>query len=64
MEHTAADYTGLDDPDLFEERRHARQRLESLPERHADRPRLTAVLDDLTRELDRRARTAWQQPQR
>jgi hypothetical protein len=61
MQQTAADYTELDDPDLFEERRHVREKLESLPARHADRSRLSAVLNALTDEFDRRARSAWQQ---
>jgi hypothetical protein len=60
MQQLAADYTQLDDPDLFEERRHVRERLQSLPARHAERARLTAVLDALTTEFDRRARAAWQ----
>jgi hypothetical protein len=58
----AADYTQLDDPELFAESRHVREKLESLPARHADRTRLTKVLDALTDEFDRRARAAWQQP--
>jgi hypothetical protein len=62
MQQQAADYTQLDDPDLFDERRHVREKLERLPARHADRTRLTKVLDALTDEFDRRARSAWQQP--
>ena len=31
-----------------------------LPARHTDRTQLTAVLDALTNEFDRRARSAWQ----
>jgi hypothetical protein len=61
MQQMAADYTRLDDPDLFEERRHVREKLERLPACHTDRTRLTAVLDALTHEFDRRARSAWQQ---
>ena len=61
MQQPAADYTQLDDPELFEERRRVRERLQSLPACHAERIRLTAVLDALTTEFDRRARTAWQQ---
>jgi hypothetical protein len=61
MQQPAADYTQLDDPDLFEERRHVREKLERLPARHADRTKLAAVLDALTSELDRRARSAWHQ---
>jgi hypothetical protein len=62
MQQPAEDYTRLDDTDLFEERRRVREQLERLPTRHADRPRLTAALDALTDEFDRRARAAWQQP--
>jgi hypothetical protein len=60
MQQPTMDYTHLDDPDLFEERRHLREKLERLPARHADRTRLAAVLKVLTDELDRRARAAWQ----
>ena len=63
MQQSAADYTQLDDPALFAERRRLREKLESLPERHADRTRLAATLNALTGEADRRARAAWQQPQ-
>ncbi len=56
----AADYTQLNDPDLFAERRRVGEQLERLPAGHADRTRLTAVLDALTDEFDRRARAAWQ----
>jgi hypothetical protein len=62
MQQPAADYTQLDDPDLFDERRHVREKLERLPPRHPGRTRLTAVLDALTDEFDRRARSAWQHP--
>ena len=60
MQQPAADYTQLDAPSLFAERRHLREKLESLPERHADRTRLAATLNALTDEADRRARVAWQ----
>jgi hypothetical protein len=60
MTSTDEDYSQLDDPDLFAERRHVREKLETLPSRHVDRTRLTAVLDALTTEFDRRARSAWQ----
>jgi hypothetical protein len=39
-----------------------REKLERLPAHHADRTQLAAVLDALTSEFDRRARSAWQQP--
>jgi hypothetical protein len=54
------DYRQLADPELFEERRHVRERLEALPRRHADRAQLAQVYDALTQEFDRRARSAWQ----
>jgi hypothetical protein len=60
MQQTVADYAQLDDPDLFDEQRHVREKLASLPARHVDRARLAAVLDALTDEFDRRARAAWQ----
>ena len=59
MQQTAADYTQLGDPELFEERRHVREKLDRLPARHADRTQLTTVLDALTSEFDRRARAEW-----
>ena len=61
MQQSAADYTQLGDPDLFEERHHVREKLECLPESHPDRTRLATELDALTNEFNRRARTAWQQ---
>ncbi len=54
-----ADYRKLDDPQLFEERRHVRDKLERLPECHADRKRLAAIYAAMTEEFDRRARIAW-----
>jgi hypothetical protein len=59
---TSTDYANLDDPELFEERRHVREKLDRLPDRHAGRQQLSEVLDALTEEFDRRARSAWQQP--
>jgi hypothetical protein len=59
MQQTAADYAQLDDPGLFGEQRRVREKLAGLPPRHADRARLAAVLDALTDEFDRRARSAW-----
>ena len=61
MQQPTADYTQLDDPDLFEERRHLREKLASVPALHPGRTRLTTTLDALTSEFDRRARAAWQQ---
>jgi hypothetical protein len=54
------DYAKLDDTELFTERRRARERLERLPAHHADRARLAEQFAALTREFDRRARSAWQ----
>jgi hypothetical protein len=56
----STDYTQLDDPELFEERRHMREKLERLPAHHADRARLARQFDAMTEEFDRRARSAWQ----
>ena len=61
MTSTDTDYAGLDDPGLFRERRRVREELAALPEHHADRGRLSQVLDALTEEFDRRARRAWRQ---
>ena len=56
----STDYTRLDDPELFQERRHVREKLERLPPHHAGRVRLAAQLGAMTEEFDRRARAAWQ----
>ena len=53
------DYTKLGDTELFAESRHVREKLERLPTHHAERLKLTWVLDDLTAEFDKRARSAW-----
>ena len=58
----STDYTQLDDPELFAERRHLREKLERLPAHHADRAGLVRQLDAMTEEFDRRARSAWQAP--
>jgi hypothetical protein len=54
------DYTQLDDPEFLAERRHVRERLERLPEHHADRAELTVLYQAMTAEFDRRAASAWQ----
>ena len=59
MTSTDTDYAGLDDPELFEERRRVREELAALPKHHADRGRLSRALEALTEEFDRRARSAW-----
>ncbi len=58
----STDYTRLDDPELFEERRRVREKLERLPPHHADRVRLAGQLDAMTEEFGRRARAARQAP--
>lgn len=55
----AADFRQLDDQQLFAECRCVCQKLEHLPERSVDRARLGKLHAALTREFDRRARTAW-----
>jgi hypothetical protein len=55
-------YAQLDDTELFAERRHVRDKLERLPSRHAERAALGTLLDALTEEFDRRARSAWAAP--
>jgi hypothetical protein len=60
MTSTDTDYAKLADPELFEERRRVREELAALPKCHAGRRRLSRVLDALTEEFDRRARSAWQ----
>jgi hypothetical protein len=61
MQQPTTDFTRLDDPQFFEERRHVREKLERLPEHHADRAMLTDLYAAMTTELDRRAASAWQQ---
>ena len=55
---TEADYARLADPDLFDERRHLREKLAGLPASHPGRAPLTATLDAQPDELDNRARRA------
>ena len=54
------DFEHLDDPELFAERRHVREKIDALPRCHPDRLQLAQVYDALTQEFDRRARSAWQ----
>lgn len=56
----STDYTKLDDPEFFEERRRVREELERLPEHHADRATLAALLEEMTDEFVKRAASAWQ----
>lgn len=58
--NSTQDFTQLDDPELFEERHHVREKIDALPRCHPDRLRLAEVYDALTQEFDRRARSAWQ----
>jgi hypothetical protein len=43
--HEQADFTNLDDPEFFKERRRVRERLERLPARHVDQEIALAVLE-------------------
>jgi len=61
MQQPTTDFSRLDDPQFFEERCHVREKLERLPEHHADRASLTDLYAAITTELDRRAASAWQQ---
>lgn len=56
-----SDFMGLDDPQFLSARARLRQRLEDLPERHADRAELRRTYDAMTREFDCRASRAWTQ---
>jgi hypothetical protein len=53
------EFSGLDDPEFFEARRHVRQQLGQLPPGHADRDRLTELYEAMTDELTTRAAAAW-----
>jgi hypothetical protein len=53
------EFSGLNDREFFEERRHVRQQLEQLPPAHADRAKLTALYEAMTDELTKRAAAAW-----
>jgi hypothetical protein len=53
------DFTGLNDPEFFRERRRVRERLECLPAHHADRAPLVELYDAMTDEFTRRAVSAW-----
>jgi hypothetical protein len=54
------DFTKLDDPEFFAERRHVREQLERLPEHHTDRDALAELYEQMTDELTKRAASAWQ----
>lgn len=60
MSSSTQDVTRLDDPELFEERRRVREKIDALPRCHPGRLPLAQVYDALTQEFDRRARSAWQ----
>jgi hypothetical protein len=55
----STDYTQLDDPEFFEERRRVREQLEHLPAHHADRATLAELYEAMTDEFTRRAASAW-----
>jgi hypothetical protein len=59
MQQPQTDYTKLDDPAFFEERRHVREKLERLPEHHVDRASLAELYDAMTDEFVKRAASAW-----
>jgi hypothetical protein len=61
MQQPTTDFTRLDDPQFFEERRHVREKLERLPEHHVDRASLADLYEAMTREFEQRAASAWQQ---
>lgn len=54
----AEDVTALNDPEFFEERKRVRELLEHQPAAKAD-PELTARMQRLNEEFDRRAGQAW-----
>jgi hypothetical protein len=54
-----SDFARLDDPQFLSARAQLRQRLEDLPEHHADRAELQRTYDAMTCEFDRRARRSW-----
>jgi hypothetical protein len=56
------EFAALGDPEFLSARAQLRQRLEGLPEHHADRTRLQLTYDAMTREFDRRASRSWTQP--
>jgi hypothetical protein len=53
------EFSGLGDPEFFEERQHVREQLERLPPGHADRAGLTDLYESMTEEFERRAASAW-----
>jgi hypothetical protein len=57
----SGEFATLDDPQFLSARARLRQRLEALPEDHADRRRLQFAYDAMTREFDRRASRSWTQ---
>jgi hypothetical protein len=63
MEQPATDFTELDDPAFFEERRHVREKLERLPAHHAERASLAALARAMDDEFVKRAASAWHAPQ-
>ncbi|MGH3171302.1 MAG: hypothetical protein ACRDN0_36235 [Trebonia sp.] len=54
------DFTKLDDPEFFAERRRLREQLERLPAQHIDRDALAELYEQMTDELTKRAASAWQ----
>ena len=55
------EFATLGDPQFLSARAWLRERLQALPEHHADRARLQRAYDAMTREFDRRASRSWTQ---
>jgi hypothetical protein len=53
------DFTKLDDPEFFKERRRVREQLECLPAHHVERESLVELYDAMTDEFTKRAASAW-----
>ena len=54
-----SDFRLLDDPDFLASRARLRTRLEHTPDNVVGRDQLERLYDQMTDELDRRARTSW-----
>jgi hypothetical protein len=54
-----SDFRQLDDPDFLASRARLRNRLEHTPANAIGRDRLERLYEDMTYELDRRARASW-----
>jgi hypothetical protein len=54
-----SDFRLLDDPDFLDSRARLRTRLEHTPDNAMGRDQLERLYDQMTDELDRRARASW-----